>query len=60
MKDLGDRKYILGMEIMRDRVNINLFLSYSKYVNSTLQHFSREDCIPLSVSIYAETKISIE
>jgi hypothetical protein len=28
-KDLGVAKYILGMEIMRDRVNIKLWLSWS-------------------------------
>jgi hypothetical protein len=41
MKDLGVAKYILGMEIRRDRerANKNIWLSQSKYVNSVLQHF---------------------
>jgi ATP-binding cassette subfamily B (MDR/TAP) protein 1 len=36
MKELGFAKYILGMEINRDRENIKLCLTESKYVNSVL------------------------
>lgn len=36
MKDLGVAKYILGMEIKRDKANRNLWLSQSKYVNFVL------------------------
>lgn len=36
MKDLGAAKYILGMEINKDRVNRKLWLSQKKYVNTIL------------------------
>jgi hypothetical protein len=33
MKDLGAARHILGIEIRRDRENINLWFGQSKYVN---------------------------
>jgi hypothetical protein len=33
IKDLRDAKYILGMEIRRDKENIKFWLRQSKYVN---------------------------
>lgn len=59
-KDFGDAKYILGIEIRRDRTNWKLWLGQSKYVKSVLQHFRMVDCRPLSIHIYVGTKISIE
>ena len=37
MKDLGDTKYILGMEINRDRGNRKLCLSQNNYVDTILK-----------------------
>lgn len=59
MKDIGAAKHILGMEIRRDRVNINLWLGQSKYVNSILHRFCMQDCRPLCVPIFVGTKLSI-
>jgi len=44
MKDLGAARYILGMEIKRDKANRKLWLSQSKYVNSVLERFNMTDC----------------
>lgn len=44
MKDLGTTRYILGMEIIRDRSNKKLWLSQSKYMNSMLERFDMTTC----------------
>jgi hypothetical protein len=44
MKDLGAARYILGIEITRDRKNRNLWLRQSKYVNTILEIFCMNDC----------------
>ncbi|GLJ29753.1 hypothetical protein SUGI_0587340 [Cryptomeria japonica] len=59
MKDLGVAKYILGMEIRRDRVNRKLWLGQSKYVNSVLQRFNMQNCRPLSVPFTVGMKLSV-
>ena len=40
MKDLGATRYILGMEIIRDRQNKKLWLGQSKYVGTILKRFN--------------------
>jgi hypothetical protein len=60
MKDLGVAKYILGMEIKRDRENKKLWLSESKYVKFVLRHFLMVDCRPLSVPISMGTVLLVE
>jgi hypothetical protein len=60
MMDLWDTKYILGMEIRRDRVNKRIWLRQNKYVNFVLQGFLMTDCKPLSVLISVETKLLVE
>ncbi len=60
MKDLGATRYILGMEISRDRSNRKLWLSQSKYVKSVLDRFNMADCRPLCVPISVGTKLSVD
>ena len=60
MKDLGVERYILGMEINRDRSNKKLWLSQSKYVKSVLDRFSMADCRPLCVPIHVGTNLYID
>ena len=43
MKDLGEAKKILGMEIMRDRFKHVLYLSQRRYIEKVVQHFSMGD-----------------
>jgi len=59
MKNLGAARYILGMEIRRDRPNRKLWLSQSKYVKIVLDRFSMADSRPLSVPISLGTKLSM-
>lgn len=55
MKDLEVARYILGMELSRDRSNRKLWLSQSKDVKSTFERFhmanSRPLCVPISRGI---------
>lgn len=44
MKDLGAAKYILGMEIKRDRSKRKLWLSKRKYITNVLDKFNMFDC----------------
>ena len=60
MKDLGVARYILGMEISRDRSNKKLWLSQSKYVKSMLDRFNMVDCRPLCVPIPVGTNLSVD
>jgi len=40
MKDLGLAKQILGMRIMRDRINKRFWLSQEKYIKKVLDRFN--------------------
>jgi hypothetical protein len=60
MKDLGDAKYILGMDIRRDREKKILWLIHSMYVEYLVQHFCMENCGALSVLILMGTKLSFK
>ena len=60
MKDLGVAKYILGMEIIRDRIHKKLWLSQSKYVNTILQRFNMQDCKPVNIPFSIGTKLSLD
>lgn len=56
MKVLGVKKYILGMDIKRDIVDIRIWLRLSKYLNYMLQCFCMVNCRTLSVLIFMGTK----
>ena len=42
MKDLSAEKFILGTEIRRDRVNMNIWLNQIKHVKTVLQRFNMQ------------------
>ena len=48
MKDLGEAKIILGLEITRDRSSHKLWLSQTKYATSVLERFGMRDCRPVA------------
>lgn len=56
---LGAMKHILGMEIKRDTMNINLWIGQSKCVNLVLQRFNMQECRPLCVPFIVGKKLSI-
>lgn len=46
MKDLGEPKSFLGMEIQRDREEKRLIIDQPKYINTMLPKFNMLDCKP--------------
>lgn len=49
VKDLGDARYCLGIEIIRDRESITL--SQTGYINEILQRFRMSSCKPVSTPL---------
>jgi hypothetical protein len=60
MKYLGAAKYIFGMEINRDRCNINLFLSHSNYVDTILKWFNMHDSKPINIPLLVGMKLILD
>jgi len=59
MKDLGEAKKILGMEISRDRERGKLWLSQKQYLQKVLQRFGiHEDIKPVSTPLAPHLKLS--
>ena len=52
MKDLGEARYVLGIEISRDRNKGLLGLSQHNYISKVLKRFDMENCssgdVPMS------------
>lgn len=53
MTDLGEAKWILNMEVIRDRAARTIHLSQRQYVNSILTRFQMDDCRPVSTPMEA-------
>ncbi|CAI7805864.1 unnamed protein product [Closterium sp. NIES-53] len=51
MKDLGDRKHYLGMEITRDRQARTISLSQEFYIDNVLKRFEMELCTPVATPL---------
>lgn len=58
MKDLGDAKKILGMEIERDRVNGRLWISQEGYLRRVLSNFKMDQCKPTATPMGVHFKLS--
>ena len=58
MKELGNARRILGMEIERDRKNGTLFLSQKSCIQKALQRFNTEDSRPMLTPIASHFKLS--
>ncbi|GAA0142710.1 transmembrane signal receptor [Lithospermum erythrorhizon] len=58
MKDLGSARYILGMEIKRDRARGRLWLSQEKYIHKVLARFNMESSKSVSCPLGAHFKLS--
>lgn len=58
MKDLGDAKKILGMNIVRDRQKCTLILNQISYVEKVLSKFGMSACKPASVPLAAHFSLS--
>ena len=49
MKDLGETRQILGIEISRNRKDRKLWMSQEKYIGKVLQHFDMENAAALQL-----------
>ena len=58
MKDLGETKKILGMEITRDRGSGRLWLSQENYVLKVLERFNMTDARPVTTPLKGHFKLS--
>jgi len=60
MKDLGNAKRILGMDIMRDRNKGELFLSQQGYLRKVVERFRMKDSKVVGTPLGHHTKLSIK
>ncbi|KZV56002.1 hypothetical protein F511_12701 [Dorcoceras hygrometricum] len=58
MKDLGAAKQILGMRIIRDRVNGILKLSQGEYVKKVVSRFNMTEAKPVSTPLASHFKLT--
>ncbi|GAA0140720.1 transmembrane signal receptor [Lithospermum erythrorhizon] len=58
MKDLGNARYILGMDIERDPVRRSLWLSQERYILKVLARFNMETSKPVNCPLSAHFKLS--
>jgi hypothetical protein len=58
MKDLGDLKYCLGMEITRDSTSGNITLSQTKYIDDICRRFRVSSCKPVNTPMQSDTRLS--
>ncbi|CAH9127437.1 unnamed protein product, partial [Cuscuta epithymum] len=57
MKDLGEARQILGMSIVRDKVEGTLKLSQQKYIQKVLEKFRMTDAKPRSTPLGSQLKL---
>lgn len=60
MKDLGEAKYCLGIQITRDRIHRKIWLDQERYMEEVLNKFNMSDCNPVSTPLDANIKLSKE
>lgn len=58
MKDLGEARKIIGIEIVRDRNEKKLYLSQEMYVEKVLQSFSMDKAKAVSIPLVSHFKLS--
>ncbi|KAL2251745.1 UNVERIFIED_CONTAM: Retrovirus-related Pol polyprotein from transposon TNT 1-94 [Sesamum indicum] len=58
MKDLGNTRQILGMNISRDREKSSILLNQKSYISSVLKKFSMENAKPVSIPLAAHFQLS--
>ena len=58
MKDLGEARKILGMEIVRDRKAGTLYLSQKRYIEKVLERFGMKDAKAVGTPLASHFKLS--
>lgn len=57
IKDLGPLKYIVGIEIIRDRANRKIMLTQRQYIKDILKRFNMSDCKEISTPLNVSMKL---
>ena len=57
MKDLGEAKSLLNIEIIRDRKKGQIILRQSGYIKSILSYFNMSDCKPISTPMEVKSSL---
>lgn len=60
MKNLGQAKKILGIEISRNMKDRNLFLSQKTYISKLLSRYGMEECKPVTTPLASHFRLSAE
>jgi hypothetical protein len=60
MHDLGPIKYILGIEIIRDRANRTMYLSQRKHIGDVLARFNMSNARPVSTPLAKSAPLTKE
>ena len=58
MTDLGEARWILNMEVLRDRGKRTLKLSQDKYIEEILERHGMADCRPVSTPMAQNQKLT--
>ena len=58
IRDLGDTKFLLGVEVIRDRENRTIALSQRQYIIDMLERYGMSDCNPVSTPMQPNLKLS--
>ena len=58
LRDLGETKFLLGVEIIRDRANRSISLSQHQYIVDMLEGYSMAECNPVGMPLALGTKLS--
>jgi hypothetical protein len=58
MKDLGNLKHCLGIDVTRDDVNGSISLNQTRYALDVLERFNMSDCVPQSLPMIPNTRLS--
>ena len=58
LQDLGETKFILGVEIIRDRPNRTISLSQCQYIIDILERYGFSDCNPVGTPLPTSIKLS--
>ena len=59
MKDLGEAKFLLGIEI-RKRRNGNVFLVQERYARDVLLRFDMNECKPVSTPLELNAHLTVD
>jgi hypothetical protein len=58
MKDLGEAKYVIGIQIERDHEKGTISICQSEYVANILARFGMSDCHPVSTPLSISSKLT--